>query len=277
MHLQVEILLSTMLREDLSFLNQIFKHNNINDFYLLIINQTTQDKILKSDNPKIKVINSFEFGVPKSRNLAIKNATKDICLMADDDISYKPNLLNTINEGYNLYEEASMISFEAVDEHDKAYANYPLKGIHNKQSLKKIYTWVISFRRQDYLDREVFYNTHFGFGATFEGNEEYVFLRNAYDKGLKMFHFPKVIVMHPDESSGRRMGNDNAIFARAALHYRFYGNLSYIWVFKFVFFLSRNKYISIKDTLSKIRIGFEGIQTYKTLKSEGKINQLHES
>ena len=148
MHLQVEILLSTMLREDLSFLDEIFKYNDINDFHVLIINQTTEDKILKSDNPKIKVINSLEFGVPKSRNLAITNASKDICLMADDDIVYKSNLYMTITEAYKNSPKVSMISFEAVDEQEKPYAIYGQAGAHNKQSLKYIYTWVISFRKR---------------------------------------------------------------------------------------------------------------------------------
>ena len=43
--------------------------------------------------------------------------------------------------------------------------------------------------------------------------------------------------MHPDVSSGRKMGSDNAIYARAAMHQRFYGNLSYLWLVKYIFFL----------------------------------------
>ena len=81
----------------------------------------------------------------------------------------------------------------------------------------------------------MFYDNNFGFGAAFKGNEEYVFLRNAFDKKLPMIHVSETIVMHPNESSGRQLGSDNAMFARAAMHYRFYGNLSYLWVFKYMF------------------------------------------
>ncbi|MEY8847530.1 glycosyltransferase [Psychroserpens sp. XS_ASV72] len=260
-----------MMRENLDFLKPMFQHNDIHDFNLLIVNQTTKDKVLVSDNPKIKVLNSFEFGVPKSRNLAIQNASFDICLMADDDIVYKPNLHKTIIEAYKKNEDASMVSFEAVDEDENKYTNYPSEGIHTKKSLKKIYTWVISFRRAHYHKEHILYNDNFGFGATFQGNEEYVFLRNAFDSGLKMVHVSKTIVMHPYESSGRKMGSDNAVFARAALIQRFYGNLSYLWVFRYIIFLVRNGHISTKEIIQKLQTGFRGIKTYKELDSQGKI------
>ncbi|MFK7781951.1 hypothetical protein, partial [Psychroserpens sp.] len=170
---------------------------------------------------------------------------------------------------------AAMISFEAVDESGKLYTNYHPQGKHNNKSLKKIYTWVITFNRKMFDKHAVYFNHYFGVGSVFKGETEYVFLRNAFDKNLDMIHVAKTIVMHPDESSGRHMGSDNAIFARAALNYRFYGNLGYLWVFKYVFFLIRHNYISLKDIFAKTRIGFEGIKTYKKLKSEGKINQLH--
>ncbi|MFK7781003.1 glycosyltransferase family A protein, partial [Psychroserpens sp.] len=148
MSLRIEILISTMFKQDLAFLEPMFIHNNIDDFDLIIVNQTVKDKLLVSDKKNIKVINSFERGSPASRNLAIKNATKDICLMADDDIVYNDNLKNNILEAYKEHPNAAMISFEAVDESGKLYTNYHPQGKHNNKSLKKIYTWVITFNRK---------------------------------------------------------------------------------------------------------------------------------
>ncbi|WP_323789475.1 glycosyltransferase family A protein [Psychroserpens sp.] len=276
MSFRIEILISTMFKDDLSFLEPMFVDNNSDDFDLIVVNQTTEDKLLVSDKANIKVINSFERGSPSSRNLAIQNATQDICLMADDDIVFKPNLKETILNAYKNHPNAAMISFEAVDESGKLYTNYHQEGSHNKKSLKKIYTWVITFNRKVFHDNAIYFNHYFGVGSVFKGETEYVFLRNAYDKNLPMIHIAQTIVMHPNESSGRLMGSDNAVFARSALRYRFYGNLSYLWVFKYVFFLLRYKYIAVKDVFAKIRTGFEGIKTYKMLKNEGKINQLHE-
>lgn len=274
MSLRIEILISTMFKQDLTFLQPMFIHNNIDDFDLIIVNQTTENKLLVSDKTNIKIINSYERGSPASRNLAIQNATQEVCLMSDDDIVYQPNLKEKIIEAYQTHPKAAMISFEAVDESGKLYTNYHPEGVHNKKSLKKIYTWVITFNRKLFRENAIYFNRYFGVGSVFKGETEYVFLRNAFDKELPMLHVAQTIVMHPNESSGRQMGSDNAIFARAALNYRFYGNFSYIWVFKYVLFLIRHNYISIKEIVSKIITGFDGIKTYKHLKRNDLIEKI---
>ena len=67
----------------------MFANNTLEDYRILIINQTTKDNLLESELTNVRVINSFEKGLSKSRNLAIRNAMGDICLIADDDITYK--------------------------------------------------------------------------------------------------------------------------------------------------------------------------------------------
>ncbi|WP_047545169.1 hypothetical protein [Psychroserpens sp. Hel_I_66] len=266
-----------MFKEDLDFLKPMFQHNDIDDFYIIIINQTNEDKLLVSNNSKIKVINSFERGSPASRNLAIRNASKDICLMSDDDIVYQSKLFSILQSAYIEFPRASLISFEAIDEQGKLYTNYYNQGVHNKQTLKKIYTWVITFRRSVFKENTVYFNYYFGVGSTFKGATEYVFLRNALDKGLLMQHVSKTIVMHPNESSGRKMGSDNAIYTRAAMHQRFHGNLSYLWLLKYIYFLLDNKYIGLSDVTYKLSVGLKGIKKYKELKRKGIIDQLHEN
>jgi glycosyltransferase involved in cell wall biosynthesis len=276
MSLRVEILISTMFKEDLDFLEPMFQHNSISDFDIIIVNQTTNDKFITSNNPKINIINSLERGSPASRNLAIQNATKDICLMSDDDIVYQPNLLQTIKDAYNNFPEATLISFEAIDEKGDLYTNYYPSGQHDKETLKKIYTWVITFRRSVFKSQAIYFNHYFGVGSVFKGATEYVFLRNAFDKGLLMQHISKTIVMHPNESSGRNMGSDNAIYARAAMHQRFHGFLSYLWLVKYMSFLLKHNYITIREVAYKFSVGIKGITKYNELKAQGKIDQLHE-
>lgn len=277
MSLSVEILIATMNRDNLDFLNPIFINNNRSDFQIIIVNQTSKNKILESTDSNIKVINSFEVGSPASRNLAIKNATADICLMADDDIVYEPNLKQTILDAYKTHSTAQFISFEAKNEFNKPQANYPKEDWHNKSSLFEIYTWVITFKREAFKAHNIFFNHYFGVGSTFKGSTEYVFLRNAYDKGVKMYHVPKTIVMHPEESSGRRMGSDNAFYASSARTHRFYGNLSYIWLLKYTLNVLRNKHISLKEVPYKLGVGIKGISKYKALKRSGEIDKTHVS
>ena len=137
MKISFEILIATMFREDLNFLDAMFSLNDSADFNIIIVNQTSEDKLLSSDRPNVKVINSLDRGSPASRNLAIRNATADVCLMADDDIVYQPHLKKHIEVAYSKHPEAAMISFEAINEHGHSFADYFREGLHDKKSLKK--------------------------------------------------------------------------------------------------------------------------------------------
>lgn len=277
MQLRIEILISTINRNNLDFLHKMFINNSLEEFKVLIVNQTSEDKQLKSTLKNVRVFNCFEYSVPESRNFAIKNSDEDICLMADDDIVYQSNLKQKIIDAYKNNKNASMISFEAIDENENFHVKYPLEGIHNNQSLKRIYSWVITFKRKVYSANNIWYNYHFGFGSTFKGSEEYVFLRNAFDKNLKMIHVAKTIVMHPEESSGRFMGSDNAFFASSARTQRFFGNLSYFWLIKYTLYMWKDGYITFNEIPRKFKIGLKGISKYKQLKSTGEIDKIYVS
>ncbi|OBX27039.1 hypothetical protein A9996_01230 [Gelidibacter algens] len=266
-----------MFKVDLSFLDAIFALNDISDFEIIIVNQTDEDKLLVSNRSNVKVINSFERGSPTSRNLAIRNATADVCLMGDDDIVYQSNLKQQIEAAYLKHPEAAMISFQAINEQGQLFADYFPEGLHTKKSLKKIYTWVISFKRELFKEKEVYFNHYFGVGSVFKGETEYAFLRNAYDKSLRMIHVAKIIVQHPNENSGGQMGSDNALFARSALAHRFYGNFSYVWLMKYVFFIFRHNYITFNQIPSKYKMGMKGIFKYKTLHKSGEIDEIYEN
>ena len=92
-----------------------------------------------------------------------------------------------------------------------------------------------------------------------------------------MIHVSQVIVQHPNENSGKLMGSDNALFARSALAHRFYGNFSYIWLLKYVFFIYRHDYINLNQIPSKFKMGLKGISTYKALSKSGEIDKIHDS
>ena len=270
----IEILMATMNRKDLKFLDTIFVNNDIKDFKILIVNQTSPENILKTNAKNITVINSFEKGSPHSRNLAISKATGDICLMADDDIVYLPNLKKSILRAYELYPSADFISFEAVKAQNKPYFEYNFEGLHNKKTLYKVCTITISFKREVIIKEQIWFNHFFGVGSLFKGATEIIFLRNAYDKGLKLWHYKKAIVSHPHISSGRLMGSDNAFFARAAVAQRFYGNLSYAWLFKYLIFTVKYDYVKRKDFIKKLRIGLNGIKKYRSLKKSGDLEKI---
>lgn len=272
--MKFEILLSTMFQTDLGFLDQIFCNNTINDYNILIINQTTESKILQSNATNIRVINSFERGTSASRNLGIKNAKGEICLFADDDTIFKPNFKNTILNSFEKHPDAYMVTFEAVDKNNNPHLNYCISGLHNKKTLRTIHMIVMAVKPKLLLEKNILFNEYFSLGGKFSGATEYVFLRNALYQNLKSYHQKKVIVEHHELSSGKQASSDRVIHTRSARKNHFTNSLfAKLWLIKYIFYLVRKKLITTKEIFSKFKIGIKGINEYNDLLKKGLIKR----
>ena len=59
-------------------------------------------------------IDTLDRGLSKSRNLAIKNAIGDICLIADDDVVLEKDFHESILSSYESLSDADLISFKTL-------------------------------------------------------------------------------------------------------------------------------------------------------------------
>jgi glycosyltransferase involved in cell wall biosynthesis len=273
-HLSLEILIATMNQTHLDFLQPMFQFNPIVDFTVLIVNQTTPDKLLHSDRKNVRVINRFEIGLCKSRNVALRESRADICLIADDDVIYEPDLKTKILKAYERYPNADFISFQAKNKTGNGFLNYPSPGEHNQKTLKKINSIVMSLARKKYIEKNLFFNAYFGLNGLFQGAEEYVFLRDALGNGFKMYHDDTSIVTHPEVSSGHFMGSDQSFIARTALARRYIKSLSYLWLVKYTLWMWKDGYITAGEMAKKFRLGLWSIKQYHTLEKQGKIDAI---
>ncbi|MFC4632482.1 glycosyltransferase [Dokdonia ponticola] len=264
-----EILISTMFRSDLSFLDPMFPNGEVHTYPILIINQTDSKRHITSLQPNVRVINTEERGLPQSRNMAIQHAIGEVCLVADDDVTYVPNLQSIILGGYITYPDAAVVTFQLQKTNGKIFRKYPKVTRHTNHSYKTVNGVVISFKKDVLLQHNVLYNPHFGLGAIFSGANEYVFMRNVMKAKLPAYFIPKVILTHPDVSSGQDLGSDRLLYLRGALAYKCYGIWGYLWVLKYVFFLVRHKIIKTGSAFAKAKTGFSGIKKYKQLVASG--------
>jgi len=263
----LEILISTMNRKDISFLDPIFVNNDINNFEILIINQTDSKSILKSRAKNIRVINSFEFGLSKSRNLAIKNAVGDICLIADDDVEYVKGFDKVIKEAFLEMSNASIIKFKIDTFCGENYKVYPenSKKLVKKKDLFGVSSIEMAFKRLDILKNDVLFNTFFGLGSDFPSGEEYLFLKEVLSKGLIINFKNKAIVKHSLEHSVSNLGSNKYIKTLAAIYYIDYKNLSYLFLLKLILFLLRKKMIKLNEAQEKFKVGLKAIDAYKKI------------
>jgi hypothetical protein len=93
------------------------------------------------------------------------------------------------------------------------------------------------------------FDENFGAGVENYLGDEYIFIADALNKGLKGVYLPIKVAVHPSDSSGSRWGTDKDLKARAAVFSRVFGPLAPIFR---AFFL-------IKSQLFKFRKGRVGI------------------
>ena len=265
-NIDFEIIISTMNRDSLAFLNQMFIHESYENFNLLIINQTTESQLLVSNSPNVRVINSFDKGLSNSRNLALKNTIGLLCLIADDDVVYTKDFKSLIVLSFENHRKCDVITFKMIDNLGVDFKTYPNTfTAHTKKTLQQVNSVVIAFKRKSIESKNIYFNTLFGLGAEFETAEEYIFLRDALSAGLNLCFQPEIILKHADYSSGKNHTSDVVIYARAAFFYKYSSVLGYLRLIKHVIIVCSEVNFSSVQILKKIGVGFKGIRQFKRL------------
>jgi glycosyltransferase involved in cell wall biosynthesis len=263
--MRLEILISTMNRSSLSFLYKMFPDNRLGGYDILIINQTEPGRVLKSELDGIRIINSFEKGLSLSRNLALKNATGDICLIADDDVEYISGFDAEVLSAFSKFKLSSIILFKIATFDSREYKDYTKgsKRLTRRRDIIDSSSIEIAFRRSDIVKNHVNFNTLFGLGSCFSFGEEYLFLKKALKQKLYIYFEDKFIVRHNFERASSNIGSDSFVRAKAALYYIDYRNFGYLVLFKFLIFLLSERLILGRELITKFKLGIKAIRMYK--------------
>lgn len=258
--MDLEVLVSTMGQEDLSILENMNIQSNA-----VIINQTNYYKARTIDynNYKIKWIDVDEKGLSKSRNLAISEATADICLFADDDLEYVENYENIIKEQFKKNTRADIIIFQ-VEGIEKKFRKYPKKAKKiNFFTSMKVSSVEIAFKRGKIENKKIKFLDNFGSGAKYKIGEENIFLNDCRKNGLKIYYVPfKIANLHIGDSSWFKGYNEKYFFDRGASYAALSSKLCYLLILQFAIrkYKKYNKEIRFKDA---IKYMMKGIKNYK--------------
>lgn len=175
-----QILLSCMHEKNY----EIIKRSNIH-CDCLVINQCNENNKIEDNN--MTWINSTDRGLSKSRNLAIVNATSDICLISDNDEVFVKDVDKIIINAYKDIPEADIIVFEIRNHISKLKEKiYELSRLE----LLRVSSLQITFKRKSILNNNLKFDEKLGAGTGNGAGEENKFLLDAYDKGLKIYHCP---------------------------------------------------------------------------------------
>lgn len=259
----LEILIATMNRDDFSFLEDMFnKPLAAITENVLIVNQSIK-KELASTIENIKVINSKELGLSKSRNLALKNSTKKLCWILDDDCVILPDAADLVIEAHEQY-DGEVLAFKTNTPDGKEMRDYDdLYRLLNHKTIENVLSPEITFKREAILNAGLKFDLRFGLGAQFQDSENYVFLDEVLKSNLKVGFVPKTIVQHEAYTSSDDLVSNRVIYARGAIAGRRNIFTAAYYQFKYVFFLWRKGYVkSFSKLWDKFMVFQHGANDY---------------
>lgn len=252
----VEILMSVMHQTDMS----IAKKSNA-DTDILVINQCDHEGYDEEvyNGHKIRMISTTERGVSRSRNMAIKNATGDICIICDDDEVYRDGYKEAVLGAFEEKPQADIIAFNV--EHINARHKRKMNKDFKKASKLKTYgSCCLAFKRKSVIEKNVFFNVNFGAGSNkITHGEESVWQNQARKNGLTIYQHP--FCMADIEQSGSTWfdGYNNKYFYNMGAYlYVVFPKLKWIFKYYYVYRLNSVTELSIKEQIKWLNNGMKG-------------------
>lgn len=222
--MKVQVLLSCMHQKDYS----IVTRTNIQTD-AVIINQCNRDNVhtfnfinKSHNNCKIIFIDTTERGLSKSRNMALRHASGDICLICDDDEILFDNYEDIILSAFNNtgIDFATLI----INKPRKKYPTYSFNI--NKINALSMSSYQISFKLNSIISNKITFNQNFGSGVSKAGGEENLFLFSCINAGLKGKYYPIPFGdMFDSESQWWKGYNSEYFYDHAKLSKALWGSL----------------------------------------------------
>ena len=266
----LEILVSTMNRNSLDFLIPMFPFCHFSDFSILIVNQTEENKLLVSDFPSIRVINSFEKGLSKSRNLALKNAIGKIVLIADDDVIYMNDFDTKIIQAYNQYDNKAVISFCIEKPNGLLFKKYSPNAKKNLSLMElfNVLSIEISLNKLILDKLGITFDENFGLGSEFQMGEEAIFLSDIKEQNQQVAFVPSVIAIHPEISSIEKIDFEQRYYIQGAFLSRVLKANYFTGLAAKLFFDLKQKKLKFNQIPDAIKNANQGKTDYYKLKKK---------
>lgn len=188
----LEVLISCMHEKDYS----IVERTNIQTD-VVVINQCDKDLVeeksfvnKKGKKCRVKFVNTTERGLSRSRNMAIKHASSDICLLCDDDEELADDYEDLILDAFGKTKQADIIAFNI-----KRPSKKPFDSVHKLGYVEalKVSSVHIAFKRKEIQKNNIHFDIKLGSGSGNGGGEDTKFMKDCRDKGLSQWSNPSFI------------------------------------------------------------------------------------
>ena len=216
-----------------------------------------------SERSDVRIVPIEGLGLCRNRNNALRAATGDIALIADDDVRYRNEYFDRVIEVFTRDSEVDVAQFMIKSRDGGFIKEYPTHSYTHPRVPRGMYVTSpeIAIRLSTTRGR-IYFDERFGLGSPhFICGEEEVFFTDAVRQGLTVRYFPQYVVEAPSDSTGVRTYSDERVMmAKGAINYYIHGASAWLRMFKFALVGAVTRRGSFATLL---RGTFKGINHYR--------------
>ena len=189
---------------------------------ILVIVQGAQGATPKRKD--VRVIRLDSTGVAVSRNAAIREATGEVLVFGEEDVTWLPDGIAEVIETFDDNPRLVVFLGRAQDETGALRKRYPaIREVATVWNSGRVGTIELAVRTDAIRSAGVSFDENFGAGTDNFLGDEYIFVADANKARLKCEYFPITFSQHPKDSSGTRFGTDADARARSRVFDRVFG------------------------------------------------------
>lgn len=260
-----EILCVTMHQKDFSKIEQMNIHSDV-----VFANQGDRTSVeeYKFDNHTARMITTDTRGVGINRNNSLIYARGEVCLFADDDVTYYDNLEDHVLAEFDANPDADIIIFNLDTDADRNPVKYSETKKYSRFGRMPWGAVRIAFRLESVRKANVWFTTLFGGGCVFPSGEDSMWLTEARKKRLNFYVSKETIGRISYAQSSWFTGFDEKFFyGKGAFFQATHPLTSSLW-FYYLLFRYRNRKSSLSDA-EKLKWMKNGRIGYKKMLSFG--------
>lgn len=257
--LTLEVLCVTMHQKDFSKIQQMNIHTDV-----FFANQadTTAFAEMEFDGHQARMLTTATRGVGVNRNMTLQYAQGDICLFADDDVTYCDDMAQKVLSEFEAHPDADIMIFH-LDAGEKRkqirYAQTKKCGRFTRMPWGAVR---IAFRRASWQKANVWFTTLFGGGCLFPSGEDSMWLADAKKAGLCFYVSKETIGKVDMEESSWFTGYDEKFFfGKGACCAAMYGAAASVWSYYYLFRYRNYGDLSFNQKRKWMRLGRQGYRT----------------
>lgn len=263
---KLQVLVATMHRKDLSLADQM----NI-DCDAVIANQADREETTVSDRSgrQVKMITTSTKGVGLNRNIALLGSEAELLLLADDDVVYYEGMAEHVIQAFEENPKADVLIFGMdIVKNGKVVSKRrpPKKRLHVYNALR-YGTYTIALRREALLRGNLSFHRCFGGGCRYSAGEDSLFLKQCFDRGLRVYGHSYVLgTCCKDSSTWFTTYGEKYFYDKGALVRHLFPRCPYLMALYFAVHFKRDTEIGV---IKRLKLVYAGVKGGKYLRPYG--------